>query len=110
MGALGGGLGGLRCAVLMEGYAPAVSDRYTSAKVRAGIDGLKGLEPHLNAVHELEHEADGLSRAAMAKLFRAGGDPLDVIKWRDLYTAFEDTIDAAEDAAEAIERMNHKSS
>jgi uncharacterized protein len=75
-----------------------------------GLDGLKGLEPHLNAVHELEHEADGLSRAAMAKLFRAGGDPLDVIKWRDLYTAFEDTIDAAEDAAEAIERMNHKSS
>jgi uncharacterized protein len=75
-----------------------------------GLDGLKGLEPHLKAVHDLEHEADGLSRAAMAKLFRAGGDPLDVIKWRDLYTAFEDTIDAAEDAVEAIERMNHKSS
>ena len=75
-----------------------------------GLDGLKGLEPHLKAVHDLEHEADGLSRAAMARLFRDGGDPLDVIKWRDLYTAFEDTIDAAEDAAEAIERMNHKAS
>ena len=75
-----------------------------------GLDGLKGLEPHLKAVHDLEHEADGLSRAAMAKLFRDAGDPLDVIKWRDLYTAFEDTIDAAEDAVEAIERMNHKSS
>jgi uncharacterized protein len=75
-----------------------------------GLDGLKGLEPHLKTVHDLEHEADGLSRSAMARLFRDGGDPLDVIKWRDLYTAFEDTIDAAEDAAEAIERMNHKSS
>jgi hypothetical protein len=75
-----------------------------------GLDGLKGLEPHLNAVHELEHEADGLSRAAVARLFRDGGDPLEVIKWRDLYTALEETIDAAEDAAEAIERMNHKSS
>jgi predicted phosphate transport protein (TIGR00153 family) len=75
-----------------------------------GLDGLKGLEPHLKAVHDLEHEADGLSRAAVARLFRDGGDPLEVIKWRDLYTAFEDTIDAAEDAAEAIERMNHKSS
>jgi predicted phosphate transport protein (TIGR00153 family) len=75
-----------------------------------GLDGLKGLEPHLKTVHDLEHEADGLSRAAMAKLFRDAGDPLDVIKWRDLYTAFEDTIDAAEDAVEAIERMNHKSS
>jgi hypothetical protein len=75
-----------------------------------GLDGLKGLEPHLEAVHDLEHEADGLSRAAVARLFRDGGDPLEVIKWRDLYTTFEDTIDAAEDAAEAIERMNHKSS
>ena len=74
------------------------------------LDGLKGLEPHLKAVHDLEHEADGLSRAAVARLFRDGGDPLEVIKWRDLYTALEETIDAAEDAAEAIERMNHKSS
>ncbi len=75
-----------------------------------GLDGLKGLEPHLKAVHDLEHEADGLSRAAVARLFRDGGDPLEVIKWRDLYNALEETIDAAEDAAEIIERMNHKSS
>jgi len=75
-----------------------------------GLDGLKGLEPHLKTVHDLEHEADGLSRAAVARLFRDGGDPLEVIKWRDLYTSLEETIDAAEDAAEAIERMNHKSS
>jgi hypothetical protein len=75
-----------------------------------GLDGLKGLEPHLKKVHDLEHEADGLSRSAVARLFREAGDPLDVIKWRDLYGALEDTIDAAEDAAEAIERMNHKAS
>jgi predicted phosphate transport protein (TIGR00153 family) len=75
-----------------------------------GLDGLKGLEPHLKTVHELEHEADGLSRAAVARLFREAGDPLEVIKWRDLYAALEDAIDAAEDAAEAIERMNHKAS
>jgi hypothetical protein len=72
------------------------------------LDGLKGLETHLEAVHELEHEADGLSRAAVARLFREAGDPLEVIKWRDLYRALEDTIDAAEDAAEVIERMYHK--
>jgi predicted phosphate transport protein (TIGR00153 family) len=75
-----------------------------------GLDGLKGLEPHLKAVHDLEHEADGLSRSAVARLFRDGGDPLEVIKWRDLYNALEETIDAAEDAAEIIERMNHTSS
>jgi predicted phosphate transport protein (TIGR00153 family) len=72
------------------------------------LDGLKGLDPHLEAVHDLEHEADTLSRSAVARLFQSGNDPLEVIKWRDLYREMENAIDAAEDAAEAIERMFHK--
>ena len=73
------------------------------------LDGLKDLERHLVAVHLLEKEADSLSRAAVAALFRDDAlPPIEVLKWRDLYNAFEDTIDAAEDAAEAMERMYHK--
>jgi predicted phosphate transport protein (TIGR00153 family) len=72
------------------------------------LDGLKDLERHFEAVHELENEADGLSRAAVAKLFRDDLPPIEVIKWRDLYNDLEETIDAAEDAAEAMERMYHK--
>ena len=74
-----------------------------------GLDGLKGLDSHLKAVHDLEHEADGLSRAAIGRLFREAWHPLEVIKWRDLYAVLEETIDAAEDAAEVVERMDHKS-
>jgi uncharacterized protein len=74
------------------------------------LDGMKGLSPHLDRVTELEHEADGLSRAAVGRLFREAVDPLEVIKWRDLYRELENAIDAAEDAAEAIERMLHKGS
>lgn len=90
----------------------AIIDEQSVALVAAlrALDGLKGLDPHLKAVHDLEHEADGLSRAAVGRLFREAWAPIEVIKWRDLYTALENTIDAAEDAAEAIERMNHKSS
>jgi predicted phosphate transport protein (TIGR00153 family) len=72
------------------------------------LDGLKGIGPHLERITELEHEADGLSRAAVGRLFRDGGDPLEVIKWRDIYRELENAIDAAEDAAEAMERMLHK--
>ena len=72
------------------------------------IESLKGLEPHLKAVHQLENKADGLSRAAIAGLFQGGKDTLDVIKWRDIYHALEETIDAAEDAGEVLERMLHK--
>ena len=72
------------------------------------LDGLKDLDSDLIRVHELEHEADTLSRAAVARLFRDGLDPLEVIKWRDLYRELENAIDAAEDTAEAIERMFQK--
>ena len=69
----------------------------------------KDLAPHLQTVHDLEHEADGISRAAIGRLFEAGNDPLEVIKLRDIYRSLEDTIDAAEDAAEVIERILAKS-
>ena len=59
-------------------------------------------------VHDLENKADGVSRAAIGRLFREGGDPLRVIKFRDLYMDLEETIDAAEDAAEVIERIAAK--
>ena len=52
--------------------------------------------------------ADGVSRAAIGRLFRERLDPLDVIKWREIYLELENAIDAGEDAAEAIERMIHK--
>jgi predicted phosphate transport protein (TIGR00153 family) len=73
------------------------------------LEGKKDVAPHLHQIHELEHKADGLSRAAIGRLFRDGSDPLEVIKLRDLYTAVEETIDAAEDAAEVIERILAKS-
>jgi uncharacterized protein len=72
------------------------------------LDGLKNVDADLSRVHDLEHQADALSRAAIGRLFTDGSDPLDVIKWRDLYHELENAIDAAEDAAEAIERMFHK--
>jgi hypothetical protein len=72
------------------------------------LDGLKDLDADLTKVHDLEHQADTLSRAAVARLFRDRMDLLEVIKWRDLYRELENAIDAAEHAAEAIERMFHK--
>jgi len=72
------------------------------------LEGMKGINGHLERIHELEHEADGISRAAIGRLFRESPDPLEVIKWREIYLELENAIDAAEDAAEAIERMVHK--
>jgi len=91
-----------RLAAILDGQAVELA-----AALRK-LDGLKDLERHFDLVHELENEADGLSRAAVARLFHDDLPPIEVIKWRDLYNGFENTIDAAEDAVEAMERMYHK--
>jgi uncharacterized protein len=72
------------------------------------LESMKGVEPPLKAVHELENQADRMSRAAIAGLFRGTPDAVEIIKWRDVYTYLEDAIDAAEDTGEIIERMVHK--
>jgi hypothetical protein len=69
------------------------------------LDKPETMQAHLREVHTLENKADGLSRAAIGRLFRERIDPLDVIRFRDLYIALEETIDAAEDAAEVLERI-----
>lgn len=72
------------------------------------LDHLEAAGSHLKEIHALENEADGLSRAAIGRLFRNGLDAVEVIKLRDLYKVLEETIDAAEDAAEVIERIAAK--
>jgi predicted phosphate transport protein (TIGR00153 family) len=79
-------------------------------EVLTSLEGKRDVGPHLQQIHELEHKADALSRAAIGRLFRGGHDPLDVIKLRDLYSELEETIDAAEDTGEIIERIVAKSS
>jgi hypothetical protein len=69
------------------------------------LESLEGIEANIKEVHALENEADGLSRSAVARLFREGGDAVEVVKWRDVFMALENTIDAAEDAVEVIERI-----
>ena len=65
----------------------------------------KAIAPSLEAIHDLEHEADGLSRSAIARLFRDSTDAVDVIRVREVIRTLETTIDAAEDAGEVIERI-----
>jgi predicted phosphate transport protein (TIGR00153 family) len=92
--------------VLLAGILSQQGTELAQALVK--MEKMKDLNSHLERIHELEHQADGISRAAIGRLFRESQDPLEVIKWREIYLAMENAIDAAEDAAEAIERMVHK--
>lgn len=77
-------------------------------QLQTAIDKLrdfKDLAPHWIEVHRLENEGDRIVRHAIAELFTNGQDPIDVIKWKDVYGLLEEAIDACEDAANVIERI-----
>jgi len=54
-------------------------------------------------INKYENEADGIFRSALARLFKEGGDPLDVMKWRDIFESLEIATDRLEDVANIIE-------
>ena len=68
-------------------------------QVAVSLRGLRnGLDvgPQLVEIHRLENDADRLQRAALADLFRAGIDPMMVIRWKDIYETLESAVDACE--------------
>lgn len=69
------------------------------------LKGFKDIGPHWIEIHRLENEGDRIGRQAMANLFTDVTDPVEIIKWKDLYALLEDTIDACEDVANVIERI-----
>ena len=74
----------------------------------SNLRGFKGLEKYWIEVHRLENEGDQLARKAIADLFSGGGHPIELIKWKEIYSLLEQTIDKAEDVANIIERITIK--
>ena len=72
------------------------------------LRGFKGLESRWIEVHRLENEGDQLARQAIADLFANGGDPIGIIKWKEIYALLESAIDKCEDVANIIERITIK--
>ncbi len=67
------------------------------------LRGLHGSSDRIRAIKEIEDEADDVARAARASLFRDDRiDPVIVIRWKDIYEALEDAIDACDTAAAKV--------
>jgi hypothetical protein len=67
------------------------------------LRGLRGSSDRIRAIKEIEDEADDVARAARASLFKDDRiDPVIVIRWKDIYEALEDAIDACETAASRV--------
>lgn len=69
------------------------------------LKDVKNLKRQWIEVNRLENEGDKISRNAIASLFETGNDPIEVIKWKELYEHLETAIDKCEDAANIVEAV-----
>ena len=71
------------------------------------IKCLRTMDPsfheHAVEVNRLENTADALLRDSLAALFEEQGDPIEVIKWKEIYETMEIVTDRCEDVANVIE-------
>jgi predicted phosphate transport protein (TIGR00153 family) len=79
-------------------------------KMAEAVSALRNVKKDPNAILQackeinvLENQADTLTRQAVAGLFRRGGDPLTVIKWKEIINLIELATDRVEDVANVIE-------
>ena len=62
-----------------------------------------GFHEHTVEVNRLENSADTLLRDSLAALFEETTDPIEVIKWKEIYETMETVTDRCEDVANVIE-------
>ncbi|HLG21452.1 MAG TPA: DUF47 family protein, partial [Candidatus Manganitrophaceae bacterium] len=60
---------------------------------------------HCVEVNRLENEADRITRDAIARLFEEVQNPIEVIKWKEIYENLEIATDRCEDVANILERI-----
>lgn len=68
------------------------------------------LTTHAIEINRLENEADLIGRGAVADLFNKEKDPIRLIKLKEVYDFFEETIDSCEDVADLLQNVVIKNS
>jgi predicted phosphate transport protein (TIGR00153 family) len=56
-------------------------------------------------INALENEADRVCREAVSRLFDEESDPINLIKWKEIYETLEKATDKCEDAANILESV-----
>jgi predicted phosphate transport protein (TIGR00153 family) len=66
---------------------------------------LSDLSKLLIEIHHKESTGDDNHHAAMSRLFEGSTDPLEVIKWKELFDYIEQALDGCEDVGNTLERI-----
>jgi hypothetical protein len=71
----------------------------------AKLPKMKGVAPELEAIDRLETEADRVYRRAIARLFSGEYRAFDVLKWKDVFEAIEDSVNRVESISDIVQSV-----
>lgn len=82
-----------------------------TAEIEEGVGLLrknKDVMSHCIEAKRLEEEGDSIYQQMLGRLFDTETDPIQIIKWKEIFDNLETTIDDAEDVANDIESISLK--
>ncbi|WP_116996971.1 DUF47 domain-containing protein [Desertimonas flava] len=74
-------------------------------KMIAGLESMRGLQPHLDAVDRLESEGDDIYRRALRRLYADDFKARVTMYWKDVVEAMEHALDTMEDISDVVEAI-----
>lgn len=63
---------------------------------------------HASTIKQLEEEGDAIYHAAVGELFAGSPDPLEVMKWKEMYDTLERAIDSCMGVAQVLQSISLK--
>lgn len=69
---------------------------------------LDRIDGAIREINRLENLADHVQRGAIAKLFASNANPIDVIKWKEVYETLEEASDQGEHVAHLLQGIYAK--
>jgi len=79
-----------------------------TVEVKETVHAIQSPEKALNHVIEinrLENESDRICRTLIAQLFDEEGNPVEIIKWKEIFEVMETAVDKCEDVSNVIESV-----
>ncbi|HEU4628888.1 MAG TPA: DUF47 family protein [Gemmatimonadaceae bacterium] len=77
----------------------------TTAAIEIAVGQIRNrklVNEQTHVIKQLEEEGDAVYHEAVGQLFAGAVDPLEVMKWKDIFDTLENAIDECEDVANAL--------
>ena len=72
-------------------------------KALKALERRQGVAEPAVEINRLENEADRIHQAAVRRLFQEERDPIEIMKWKEIFDFLEDATDRCEDVANTVE-------